>query len=401
MTVALDSAPDSPEAGPGAAPDVAQDVPPVGQPAGWWTRAGAFAIDVLLGAGLVAAALMTGWSAPPRGWLWWLCMVIAAVTVVAIGANRLLLPANTGWSLGRAVFGIAVVDRDGDVVGTPRLALRDLAHLVDTVPLFLGWLWPLIDRRGRTFADILVGTEVREQMGPRPDRRTLAARLVAGVAALSVVVAALGYALVYRHQRAVDTAREQIALQGPTIVSDMLGYTAKTAADDFAKAQLLVTDEYRPELAKQQDAVRKNPVDNDYWVSNSSVLSAQSDSATMLMLLQGQRGAAPNQRFVTASVRVDFVRAGSQEWKLANLTVLSAPKPAPEPPKPEAPKSEAPKSEAPKPEAPKSEAPKSEAPKSEAPKSEAPKSEAPKPGSPKSAAPTPSPVAPKSDGGGR
>ncbi len=396
MTVALDSAPDSPEAGPDAAPDVAQDVPPAGRPAGWWARAGAFAIDVLLGAGLVAAALMTGWSAPPRGWLWWLCMIIAAVTVVAIGANRLLLPANTGWSLGRAVFGIAVVDRDGDVVGTPRLALRDLAHLVDTVPLFLGWLWPLIDRRGRTFADILVGTEVREQTGPRPDRWTLAARLVAGVAALSVAVAALGYALVYRHQRAVDTAREQIAMQGPKIVTDMLSYTAKTAADDFATAQLLVTDEYRPELAKQQDAVRKNPVDNDYWVSNSSVLSAQSDSATMLMLLQGQRGAAPNQRFVTASVRVDFVRAGSQDWKLANLTVLSAPKPAPEEPKSEEPKSEAPKSEAPK-----SEAPKSEAPKPGAPKSEAPKSAAPKPSSPKSPAPTPSPVAPKSDGTGR
>jgi Mce-associated membrane protein len=396
VTVALDSAPDSPEAGPDAAPDVAQDVPPAGRPAGWWARAGAFAIDVLLGAGLVAAALMTGWSAPPRGWLWWLCMIIAAVTVVAIGANRLLLPANTGWSLGRAVFGIAVVDRDGDVVGTPRLALRDLAHLVDTVPLFLGWLWPLIDRRGRTFADILVGTEVREQTGPRPDRWTLAARLVAGVAALSVAVAALGYALVYRHQRAVDTAREQIAMQGPKIVTDMLSYTAKTAADDFATAQLLVTDEYRPELAKQQDAVRKNPVDNDYWVSNSSVLSAQSDSATMLMLLQGQRGAAPNQRFVTASVRVDFVRAGSQDWKLANLTVLSAPKPAPEEPKSEEPKSEAPKSEAPK-----SEAPKSEAPKPGAPKSEAPKSAAPKPSSPKSPAPTPSPVAPKSDGTGR
>jgi Mce-associated membrane protein len=404
VTVALDSAPDSPEAGPDAALDAAPDVSPVGQPAGWWARAGAFGLDVVLGAGLVAAALMTGWSAPPRGWLWWLCMIIAAVTVVAIGANRLLLPANTGWSLGRAVFGIAVVDRDGDLVGTPRLALRDLAHLVDTLPLFLGWLWPLIDRRSRTFADILVGTEVREQMAPRPDRRTLAARVIASVAALSVVVAALGYALVYRHQRAVDTAREQIALQGPKIVSDMLSYTAKTAPDDFAKAQSLVTDEYRPELAKQQDAVRKNPVDNDYWVSNSSVLSAQSDRATMLMLLQGQRGAAPNQRFVTASVRVDFVRAGSQDWKLSNLTVLSAPKA--DAPKPDAPKLDAPKPDAPKPDAPKSGAPKSEAPKSGAPKSEAPKpsspkSEAPKPSSPKSAVPTPSPAAPNPGGGGR
>jgi len=359
VTVALDSAPDSPEAGPDAAPDV--ETAPAVQPAGWWARAGAFGIDVLLGAGLVAAALMTGWSAPPRGWLWWLCMIIAAVTVVAIGANRLLLPANTGWSLGRAVFGIAVVDRDGELVGTTRLALRDLAHLLDTAPLFLGWLWPLIDRHGRTFADILVGTEVREQIGPRPDRRTLAARVVAGVAALSVVVAALGYALVYRHQRAVDTAREQIAVQGPKLVSDMLSYTAKTAPEDFAKSQSLVTDDYRPELARQQDAVRKNPVDNDYWVSNSAVLSAQPDNATMLLLLQGQRGTAPSPRFVTASVRVDFVRAGPQDWKVANLTVLSAPKPKPD----------------------------------------VPKSDAPKPGSPTPPAPAPGPGAPKPGGSGR
>jgi len=368
VTVALDSAPDSPEAGPDAAPDVATT--PVGQPAGWWARAGAFGIDVVLGAGLVAAALMTGWSAPPRGWLWWLCMIVAAVTVVAIGANRLLLPASTGWSLGRAVLGIAVVAPDGDRVGTPRLALRDLAHLLDTVPLFLGWLWPLIDRRGRTFADILAGTEVREQTGPRPDRRKLAARVVAGVAALSVVVAALGYALVYRHQRAVDTAREQIAVQGPKIVSDMLSYTAKTAPDDFARAQSLVTDDYRPELAKQQDAVRKNPVDNDYWVSNSAVLTAQRDGATMLMLLQGQRGTASNPRFVTASVRVEFVRAGSQDWKVANLTVLSAPKPAPDAPKP--------KQDMPKP-----------------------KQDVPKPDSPKPPAPAPSSGAAKPGGGGR
>jgi Mce-associated membrane protein len=306
----------------------------------------------------------------------------------------LLLPANTGWSLGRAVFGIAVVDRDGDLLGTPKLALRDLAHLLDTAPLFLGWLWPLIDRRGRTFADILLGTEVHEQTGPRPDRRKLAARVVAGATALSVLIAALGAALVYRHQRAVDAAREQIAVQGPKIVTDMLSYTAKTAADDFAKAQSLVTDDYRPELARQQDAVRKNPVDNDYWVSNSAVLSAQTDRATMLMLLQGQRGAAPNPRFVTASVRVDFARANSQDWKVSNLTVVSAPKSAPDAPQSDAPKPDAPKSGAPKPDAPKSGAPKPDAPKSGAPKPDAPKSGAPKPDAPKSGAPKPD--APKS-----
>jgi Mce-associated membrane protein len=342
VTVALDSALDDPQ------------VDPPDNPAGWWSRAGAFAIDVLAPAAAVAAMLMVGWSAPERGWLWWLCMVLAALTVVAIAVNRLLLPSATGWSVGRAVFGIAVVERGGEAVGPWRLLVRDLAHLVDTIPLFLGWLWPLIEGRGRTFADLLVGTEVVQQDGPRPDWRRLAGGLLAGAAALCVLAAALGYATVYQDQRAVERARSQIADAGPRIVSDMLSYTTQTVEDDFAKAQTLVTDGYRPELVKQQDAVRKAPVNNDYWVSNSAVLSSTKDRAAMLMLLQGQRGVEPNQRFVTASLRVDFERTGPGEWKLANLTVLAAPASAEgDQPKPDAPKPDAPKPDAPKPDAPK------------------------------------------------
>lgn len=322
MTVVLDSALDDREADQRPGPD--------GRPAGWWARAGAFGIDVLLGAAVAAGLLLVGWSA--AGWLRWACLVAAAVVIIAVAVNRVVLPALTGWSLGRAVFGIAVVDRDGEPVAPWRLLLRDLAHVLDTLPLFLGWLWPLIDRRGRTFADILAGTQVREVDGPRPDRRRLAAAVIAGAAALSMLAAALGYAFVYRGQRAVERAREQIAVEGPKIVTDMLSYKKQTIADDFARAQSLVTDGYRPELAKQQDAVRNAPVDNDYWVSNSAVLSATADRAVMLLLLQGQRGAEPNQRFVTASVRVDFEK--SDRWKLSNLAVLSAPKPAAEPTKP-------------------------------------------------------------------
>lgn len=312
------------------------------RPAGWWARAGAFSIDVLFGAGLLATILMVGLSAPPQGF--WPCMVLAGVVLLAILVNRLLLPAATGWSLGRSLFGIAVVRRDGQPIGPWRLLLRDLAHLVDTVPLFLGWLWPLIDSRGRTFADLIAGTEVCEVEGRVPDRGRLAQRVVAGVAAASVVVAALGYVLVYRPQRAAAQARAQISIEGPKIVADMLSYSLKTADDDFSRAQSLVTDGYRPELIKQQESVRKiGLVDNDYWATNSAVLSATADRATMLMLLQGQRGIAPKQRFIIASVRVSFEKSGDQ-WRVSDLTVLSPPKPTP-PAAPAAP----PASPAPKP----------------------------------------------------
>lgn len=306
--------------------------------ADWLTRAGAFSVDVIAGTAVAVTALLVGWSAPERGWLQWLCLVTAALLVLAMALNRWLLPSLTGWTLGRAVFGIAVVDRDEEITAPLRLIVRDLAHLLDTLPLFLGWLWPLIDRRGRTFADILLGTEVHNVDDSRPDWTRLAARVLAGAAALSVLVATLGYLLILQHQRDADRSREQVAVEGPKIVADMLSYTAKTVEEDFAKAQSMVTDTYRAELVKQQEAVRKAPVDNDYWVSNSAVQSATAKNASMLMLLQGQRGTEPNQRFVTASVRAEFERVG-RDWKLSNLTVLAPPKPpepAPKSPEPEA-----------------------------------------------------------------
>lgn len=303
----------------------------------WSARAGALGIDVLAGTGLVSSLLLTGWSAAPGGWLWWSCLIAAAAVLLAMMVNRWLLPAATGWSLGRSVFAIAVVDRDGGRPGPWRLLLRDIAHLADTLPVLLGWLWPLLDSRGRTFADLLVRTEVHRVEPPEADRRRAARSLAAGAALLALLVAATGYLTVNRHQHAVTAAREQIAADGPKIVADMLSYTAKNVAEDFTRAQSLVTDDYRPTLTAQQDAVRKaGPVDNDYWVTDSAVLSADADRATMLLLLQGQRGAAPKQRFITASLRVGFVRAASGQWQVSDLSVLAPPKPSgpPAPPSP-------------------------------------------------------------------
>lgn len=362
MTVALDDV----LSGIAESPDTT-DTPDV-RVAGWWARAGAFCIDVLFGLAAALSLLLIGWSAPRGGWVWWVCLVLAAVVVVAIGVNRLLAPVITGWTLGRSVFGIRVVDRDGRRPDPWRLLGRDVAHLVDTLPLFLGWLWPLIDDRGRTFADLLARTEVTRVDGPRPDLRRPAGAVAVAAAVLAVVGAGLGYLGVYLPQQAVAAAREQIAGEGPKIVVDMLSYTKKNVDEDFSRTQSLVTDGYRPEVSKQQAAVREaGPVDNDYWVSNSAVLSASADRASMLMLLQGQRGAAPQQRFISASVRVDFEKIG-EAWKVSNLAVLAPPKPSPPPQAKPAPKPGSPTA---------------------------------KPGAPKPAPPKPSAASPTTSGGGR
>ena len=306
----------------------ADDTAHAAVPAGWPARAGAFAIDVLAGVGVLAAVFLLASAAPARGWLWWLALGVGAVVFLAMAINRLLLPATTGWSLGRSVFGIRVVRRDGSPAGPWLLLLRDLAHLLDTAALFIGWFWPLWDSRRRTFADLLVRTEVRRVEGDRPDRRRIAGATLGAAAVVAVAAAALGYLFIYRHDLNNDRAREEIAVQGPQIVAKMLSYQKASLDDDFARAQTLVTDAYRPQLVAQQDAVRKaGPVDNDYWSTNSAVLSNTADHAAMLILLQGQRGAADKARLITATVRVDFEKSGAGQWQVANLSVLARPKP--------------------------------------------------------------------------
>jgi len=305
----------------------AEDSAPERPTASWLARAGAFSIDMLLGDVVIVTMALLTLSAPQRGWLWWTFTGAAVLVVVLVAVNRLLLPTVTGWSLGRALFGIAVRKRDGSPVGLARLVGRDLAHLLDTAALFIGWLWPLWDRRRRTFADLLLRTEVLKVDPPQRDmRRPVAVTLIAATL-LCAAGAGLSYLVVYRHDRADDAARAQIASEGPRIVEQMLSYDVDTLQQDFSHAQSLTTDAYRPQLIAQQQAVqRAGATKNEYWAVSSAVLSATPAHAAMLLAMQGQRGSdAKALKFITATVRVDFDRSRDGQWRVANLTVLKKP----------------------------------------------------------------------------
>lgn len=316
MTAVLDATPN-------AVPDDMSSTVPL---ASWGARFGAFSVDVLLGIGVLAVLAPLVLTAPQRGWLWWVYMVAAAATILLMGVNRLLLPAVTGWTLGRGLFGIAVVRRDGGAAGSWRLLARDLAHLLDTAALFIGWLWPLWDSRRRTFADLLVRTEVRRQDPPQRDMRRLTVKVLAAAVVVCAAAVAANYFVVYRQEQAVNEAREQIAERGPRIVEQMLSYHKDSLKDDFARAQSLATDSYRSQLASQQETLEKTgATSNEYWAVSSAVLSAEPDRAAMLLALQGQRGDdAKDLQFITATVRVDFVKS-RDDWRVSNLSVLKKP----------------------------------------------------------------------------
>lgn len=294
----------------------------------WHFRAAAFAVDFVPGVAVVVTTALVALTMPPRGTWWWVCVSVGGLAILLMAVNRSLLPTITGWSLGRAVFGIRVVRRGGASVGPWRLLLRDLAHLLDTVSVLVGWLWPLWDSRRRTFADLLLRSEVRGV--ERVQRPSAVRRLTAGVmltaALLCVEGAAVDYVMVYLHERAIDQARAQIATQGPKIVKEMLSYDPKTLQNDFDHARSLATDKYREQLVAQQEAVQKaHPVTNEYWVVNSAVQSATPNRATMLLFMQGQRGAPPDQRYISATVRVTFAKGADAHWRVDDLTVLTKP----------------------------------------------------------------------------
>jgi Mce-associated membrane protein len=298
----------------------------------WHIRAAALAVDVLPGVAVVATMALV-WLATPAGSVWgWASISVLVAATLATMANRAVLPATLGWSLGRALLGVEVVQQDGAAVGVGRLLLRELAHLLDTLSVFVGWLWPLWDSRRRTFADLLLRTEVRcVAEGRRPAGIRRHAAYVAGVAVLLCVAgAAVSVFAVYLPGQASERTRTAVNAHGPKIVAQILTYEAKSLKEDFARAQSLTSGKYRPKLVERQKSVQKSPpAVNEYWVTNSSVLAATPNSAEMLLFLQGHRGDADGDRPITATVEVSFVKGKQDNWLVDDLNVVTKPKPAP------------------------------------------------------------------------
>jgi len=85
-------------------------------------------------------------------------IVVAAGVFVYL---RWIRAGRTGQSLGRRIVNVRLVgEQSGQPIGVGRAALRDVTHVVDTLAVGVGWLFPLWDRKHQTFADKLGGTVV-------------------------------------------------------------------------------------------------------------------------------------------------------------------------------------------------------------------------------------------------
>ncbi len=75
--------------------------------------------------------------------------------------NVVIRQGTTGYSLGKTAVGIRLVKAStGQPMGAGLCFVRQLAHYVDSLICYLGWLWPLWDSRKQTIADKIMGSVV-------------------------------------------------------------------------------------------------------------------------------------------------------------------------------------------------------------------------------------------------
>jgi uncharacterized RDD family membrane protein YckC len=148
----------------------------------WGKRVGAYLVDLLvmipayvvIGIGLaIAASGATTTTDPTTG----LSTVEggngAGVVVAILGYvlifviliwNNVFRQGRTGWSIGKQALGIRLVKEDtGQPMGAGMCFVRQIVHIVDGLPCYIGYLWPLWDAKKQTFADKIMTTVVVEQ----------------------------------------------------------------------------------------------------------------------------------------------------------------------------------------------------------------------------------------------
>ncbi|WNI32091.1 RDD family protein [Streptomyces sp. ITFR-6] len=132
-------------------------------PAHWGERVGAWMLDLMI---IVAPMYALGFvdivrsddpaNADPGPFF-----AVGVAYFLFMGFYQLYREGRYGQTTGKKVLRISVHRQaDGATLGFGMAFVRKLAHIVDSLPCYLGWLWPLWDVRRQTFADKMCSTVV-------------------------------------------------------------------------------------------------------------------------------------------------------------------------------------------------------------------------------------------------
>lgn len=130
--------------------------------ASWGERAVAFLINgAVLFVGAIVVVIVGSVLGAASDALGALVMVVGYLVVIAGAFYFYFLEGETGASPGKRVTGLRTVNlTSGEVIGGGMGIVRYLAHFVDSLICYIGWLFPLWDEKRQTIADKIVGTVV-------------------------------------------------------------------------------------------------------------------------------------------------------------------------------------------------------------------------------------------------
>lgn len=207
---------------------------------------------------------------------WWGIGTLAALVV---------MQAYTGWTPGKRVAGIAVVDATTlRPIRLGRTVLRWLAHLFDTI-LLIGYLRPLWDPRRRTFADGLLGSVVLETRSPDGDP-TATAPFARAITPVAGALCAAGALLSVGSSTAVS---ESVTL---ACVADdpVLGSLTLTVHESVVRETRLGITRERPATTRAEAVwtSEASGLGNDVWYRAALLEdSTASTNGTELMACEG------------------------------------------------------------------------------------------------------------------
>ncbi|MEW1643202.1 RDD family protein [Streptomyces sp. NPDC091219] len=88
-------------------------------------------------------------------------VAIGALIIIGVAIWQLIQEGRTGQTVGKKALGIRLVrESDGQPLGVGMAFVRRLAHFLDSIACYLGWLWPAWDAKRQTFADKVCGSIV-------------------------------------------------------------------------------------------------------------------------------------------------------------------------------------------------------------------------------------------------
>jgi uncharacterized RDD family membrane protein YckC len=136
--------------------------PPTGTLAEWPQRALGLVVDVafvlvIVVVGIILSAILGAVSSTLG------LLVGLLVYVVALGYEilQLVKQGNTGQTIGKKIIGLKLVgESTGQPIGAGMSIIRYIAHFVDSLICYIGWLFPLWDAKKQTIADKIMHTVV-------------------------------------------------------------------------------------------------------------------------------------------------------------------------------------------------------------------------------------------------